>query len=210
MIIHLPKARSATPRRRWTTYLAAVMGACLALPPAPVHAADPLPTDITVPAGNELFLVGHAIGTQNYTCVAVPSDEGLMFSWVPFGPQATLFNDRGAQLTTHFLSANPDEDGKARPTWQSSRDTSAVWGEPIALTSDSSKVEPGAIPWLLLRVVGREGRPTGSRHLARTSFIQRINTSGGVAPATGCAEDENIGDKALVPYSTDYLFFRAR
>ena len=84
-----------------------------------------------------------------------------------------------------------------------------MWGEPIALTSDSSKVEPGAIPWLLLRVVGREGRPTGSRHLARTAFIQRINTSGGVAPATGCAEDKNIGDKALVSYSTDYLFYRA-
>jgi hypothetical protein len=193
-------------RRRLTTYMAGAIAACLA--EAPARAADPLPTDITVPAGNELFLVGHAVGTQNYTCVAVPSDAGLAFSWVAFGPQATLFNDRGAQLTTHFLSANPDENGKARPTWQSSKDTSAVWGEPIASTTDG--VESGAVPWLLLRVVGVDGRPTGSRHLARATFIQRINTSGGVAPATGCAEPKNVGDKALVPYSTDYLFFRAK
>jgi hypothetical protein len=189
--------------------MAAAIGACLAWAPATARAADPLPTDISVPAGNELFLVGRAIGTQNYTCVAVPSDQGLVFSWLAFGPQATLFNDRGVQIATHFLSANPDEDGKARPTWQSSKDTSAVWGEPIASTSDSGKVEPGAVPWLLLRVVGAEGRPTGARHLARTTFIQRVNTSGGVAPATGCAQDDDIGDKALVPYSTDYLFYRA-
>jgi Protein of unknown function (DUF3455) len=184
--------------------LAAPFAGALAQANARHTAPPPVPTDIQVPAGNKVFLQGHAVGTQNYICL--PSGSG--FAWTFFGPQATLFTDHNRQTMTHFLSANPVEGGLARATWQDSRDTSAVWGQAIASSSDSAFVEPGAIPWLLLRVVGDEMGPTGSHKLTATTFIHRLNTSGGVAPATGCIGSTDVGKRTLVPYTADYFFYR--
>src|SRR5215813_3870511 len=84
----------------------------------------PVPADLELsPDEFTPFLVAHAIGTQGYVCVAV----GASYKWVPFGPQATLFDDAGGQVITHFLSPAPF-DQVLSPTWQHSRDTSAVWG----------------------------------------------------------------------------------
>ena len=172
----------------------------------------PVPTAIQVQAGNIPYLKGHAVGTQNYVCL--PSGSG--FSWTFFGPQATLFvtlkffhREIQQQITTHFLSPNPDESGTPRATWQSSFDTSAVWGRAIASSTDSHFVAPGAIPWLLLQVVGAQHGPTGGALLTRTTFIHRLNTSGGVAPLTGCSESTKVGAIALVPYTADYFFYKA-
>src|SRR5262249_22167030 len=122
--------------------------------------------------------------------------------------QATLFKDNGKQLVTHFLSPNPDEKGMARPTWQDSNDTSAIWGAAIASSSDPRFVAPGAIPWLLLQVVGAENGPNGGDALSHTSFIQRLQTSGGIAPSGGCAVSADVGARALVPYTADYYFYK--
>ena len=77
--------------------------------PQPAHAREvtppPVPAAIQVPEGNEAFLEGHAVGTQNYICL--PSGSG--FAWTLFTPQATLFSDRARQVTTHFFSPNPFE-----------------------------------------------------------------------------------------------------
>jgi hypothetical protein len=118
-----------------------------------------------------------------------------------------LFKSR-TQIITHFLSPNPDEKGLPRATWQHSEDTSRVWGNAIASSSDPKFVKRGAIPWLLLEVVGSDPGPGGGALLTATAYIQRINTSGGVAPTTGCSEAANVGAKALVPYKTDYLFYK--
>jgi uncharacterized protein DUF3455 len=45
--------------------------------------------------------------------------------------------------------------------------------------------------------------------LTRTTFIQRLNTSGGIAPSTGCTQPIDLGTKALVPYTADYFFYKA-
>ncbi len=50
----------------------------------------------------------------------------------------------------------------------------------------------------------------GGRRLTDTAWIQRVHTSGGVPPATGCTIAENVGAKSLVPYATDYYFYKAR
>ena len=181
-----------------------VFAETLVVPPTP-HILQP-------PAGNVPFLKGHAVGTQNYVCL--PSLTG--FAWTFFAPQATLFltlefsgRSIQQQITTHFLSANPNENGTPRPTWQSSLDTSAVWGRSIMSSNDSNFVEPGAIPWLLLQVVGTGTGPTGGAFLTQATFIQRLNTSGGVAPATGCSSSGNVGAISLVPYTADYFFYKA-
>ncbi len=97
--------------------------------PQPAYADDvtppPVPANIKVPAGNEAFLVGHGVGTQNYVCL--PSGTGVAF--MLFTPQATLFSDDDKQITTHFFSPNPFENntnpavvaaGMIRATWQHS------------------------------------------------------------------------------------------
>jgi Protein of unknown function (DUF3455) len=196
---------SSTERRsRFRFGLAVLAVAFTFVPSRPARAervvAPPVPIDIRVPAGNKAFLKGHAIGTQNYICL--PSGGGV--AWTLFGPQATLFDDHGKQIMTHFLSANPAEAGLPRPTWQHSRDTSSVW----AFASKQVPGAAGAIPWLLLQAFPGQAGPTGGRTLTKTTYIQRLNTTGGAMPSTGCAVAADIGKKALVPYTADYFFFK--
>lgn len=152
------------------------------------------------------FLIAHASGTQNYICL--PSATGV--AWTLFGPQATLFDEDQQQIITHFLSANPGENGTLRPTWQHSRDTSAVWGLPIASSSDPAFVAPDAIPWLLVEAFVVGDGPTGGTRLVITRYIQRVNTAGGLAPSDGCATPGDLKKRALVPYEADYVFYREK
>src|SRR5215207_6179509 len=68
----------------------------------------PVPANLAVPAGQAVFYRGYAIGTQNYVCLPTPTGV----AWKFVAPQATLFEGvngaLGQQLTTHFLSANPE------------------------------------------------------------------------------------------------------
>jgi hypothetical protein len=67
----------------------------------------PVPASIQVPAGNEAFLLGRGVGTQNYVCQPVASLGRV--AWTLFTPQATLFSDLEEQPTTHFFRPNPEE-----------------------------------------------------------------------------------------------------
>ena len=201
--------------------LAAIAAVTFTIPAAgPAYADDmtppSVPGNIQVPAGNRLFLVGHAAGTQNYVCV--PSGTGVRF--VLFTPEATLFDDQGEQLTTHFFSPNPSEvntdpkvisDHIIRAAWHDSKDSSTVWGQvkPGNSSSDPGYVEPGAIPWLLVTIVGHQDGPTGGDRLGGTTYIQRLNTHGGLAPSTGCTSLGDLGNTAFVPYTTDYYFYKS-
>ena len=203
-----------------TNQLLSVMAAgvlAAALQPAVALAQSPVPTGIEVPAvppnlevpaGHTAFLKGFAIGTQNYICISAKKGQ----EWRFLGPQATLFltidGKVTQQISTHFLSTNPS-DGMARPTWQDSSDTSRVWGRAVQSSSDPAYVEAGAIPWLLLAAVGTEAGPLGGAVLTQTTFIQRLNTSGGVTPSIGCQTGNDVGRVALVPYTTEYYFYRA-
>jgi len=186
----------------------------------------PVPANIQVPAGNKAFLDGHAVGTQNYICVPCPNPTTSIsmcpdvsgFGWILFTPQATLFKDNNKQVITHFFSPNPFENNTnqgvvaadmIRATWRDSRDTSTVWGATNQSSSDPAFVEPGAIAWLLLEVVGAQDGPTGGDKLTKTTFVQRLNTSGGVAPSTGCASTVDVGHLAFMPYTADYFFYTA-
>jgi uncharacterized protein DUF3455 len=176
------------------------------------------PPIITPPAGNSAFLVGHAFGTQGYVCLP----QGTGASWTVNGarPEATLFtrfSEHDVQIITHFLSpdTNPNQFAPnplpfGSPTWQSSLDSSKVWGKQlasIAAGSDASCPNASAIPCLLLQSIGSKSGPTGGKFMTQTTFIQRLNTKGGSAPAVGCAVPGDVGKQTLVPYSADYFFF---
>jgi hypothetical protein len=209
-----------TPRRILLSACATALAVAFTVsPPQPAHAdyvtPPPVPANIQVPAGNTAFLEGHAVGTQNYICLPCPNPitptamcPASGFAWTLFTPEATLFNDADKQVTTHFFSPNPVENGTIRATWQHSRDTSAVWGGRAIPSSDPAFVAPGAIPWLLLPVAGTQEGPTGGDTLTATTFIQRLNTSGGVAPSAGCSMSTDVGARAFVPYTADYFFYQ--
>ena len=156
-----------------------------------------VPTIIQVPAGNQPFRVAHAVGTQNYVCLSTG------WASAAYGPQATLFNEDREQILTHFLIASPAGSDTFFPAWQDSRDTSIVWASPVRDAKYTP--DPTAIAWLLLKVVDTTPGPTGGDKMLGTTYIQRLNTTGGLIPTRTC----NPGDKALVPYTADYYFYKA-
>ncbi len=176
----------------------------------------PLPDGMApVPAGNKLFLGTHAVGTQNYVCQ--PSGAGV--AYVLFTPQATLFGEDGGQIITHFNSPNPDEpntdpkvvapEGTIRATWQYQGHEQGL-GQGAPTPNGAVTVDKDAIAWLLLDAVGHQNGPTGGDKLRKTTFVQRLNTTGGLAPKTGCSSLTDVGNKAFVPYTADYFFYKAK
>jgi hypothetical protein len=174
------------------------------------------PTEITVPEGNSAYLVGHAFGSQGYTCL--PTSTGGT-AWNPSArPEATLFSDlfgQQFQIITHFQSINENpKTGVTVPrsgnvTWQGSLDSSRVWAVKMnGINPDpniASCPNAGSIQCLLLQSVGNKKGPTGGNLLAKTTFIQRLNTAGGAVPTSACT----VGQTELVPYTADYFFYRA-
>jgi hypothetical protein len=178
------------------------------------------PAAITPPAGNFAFVAGHAVGAQGYVCL--PSGSGVSWTVNAARPQATLFTNvfgDSVQIITHFLSPDTNANQFApsplpfgSATWQSSFDSSKVWGQTlqtIPAGSDASCPNAGAIACLLLQTIGSEQGPAGGKVMTKTTYIQRLNTNGGSAPASGCAVPSDVGKQMLVPYSADYYFFRA-
>ncbi len=144
--------------------------------PEVAHAGPPepvVPGPIEVPAGNKVFLVGHGVGVQIYSCNATSSG----FGWGFVAPRADLYGDNGKLIITHF----------AGPTWQA-KDGSRVVGRLDA----SVTVDPTAIPWLRLAAASTAAGPDGDR-LVDTTYIQRITTTGGLAPPRRRMQCDNGG-----------------
>jgi hypothetical protein len=156
---------------------------------APVAAAGPaeptVPEEIEVPEGNKLFLVGHAEGVQIYSCNGT--------AWGLVAPRANLYNDKGKLIMTHF----------GGPSWQ------ATDGSKVVAQRDGQANVEGAIPWLRLAAVSTSAGPDGDR-LAGTTYIQRIATTGGLAPAAAECDATTAGAVVEVPYTADYYFWKGR
>jgi len=141
---------------------------------------SPLCDRLRVPEGNTLAFHVYADGAQIYKW------DGA--TWVFVEPAATLF-------------ANPGNDGKVGvhyrgPTWASNSGSTVVGARLFGCTPD-----PTAIPWLLLEAVSTGGPGIFSS----VTYIQRVNTTGGTAPAVpGSA----IGETIEVPYTAEYYFYR--
>jgi len=168
----------------------------------------PVPDRLHVADGNEVFLIGHAFGTQDYVCAA--SGSGVAF--VLTTPEAVLFDNPARRVINHFFSPNPLEGGTIRATWQSTRNSSVFWGKLVhaaTFATDPDFVAQDAIAWLLLSRAGvLEGSGNGD-NLAVATFVQRVNTVGGLAPSIGCNSPADIGKTAIVPYEADYVFYKS-
>jgi len=170
-------------------------------PPVPDKLQKP------IPEGSVAFLIGHAFGSQDYVCAA--SGSGVAF--VLTTPEAVLFDNPAHRVINHFFSPNPGEGGTIRATWQSTRNSSVFWGKldkAATFDTDPDFVAKDAIAWLLLSRAGvLEGSGNGD-NLAAATFVQRVNTVGGLAPSIGCNSPDDITKTAIVPYEADYVFYR--
>lgn len=162
-----------------------MLAACASAPPRQTAA---VPENLRVPEGQPLLLRTVARGAQIYSCKAKAA-EPAAFEWVLKAPDAELFDQSGAKIGRHF----------AGPTWESV-DGSRVVGETV-----QKSPAQGAVPWLLLRTKANEGAGA----LANVKYVQRVDTVGGVAPATGC-DAAHAGAEARVDYSASYIFYGAR
>jgi hypothetical protein len=146
--------------------------------------AQQIPPQLQPPATEQLLLQVHAKGDQVYSC----KSEAAQSTWTLKAPDAQLFDKDGKIFGKHF----------AGPSWEAS-DGSRVTGKAVA---NAPSPEADSIPWLLVNVVGHEG----SGVLTRATSIQRLNTKGGKAPASGC-DASHAGQELRVPYSADYFFY---
>jgi hypothetical protein len=177
------------------TLLAAVLLAVGQLLSPPMSAAasssasPTVPEAIAVPAGSVLLFSHHAKGVQIYEC-----KNG---QWVFHAPLALLFERQSTKLTgIHY--GGIDRGLTPGPWWESLEDGSRIRG---AKTGEALSPNANSIPLLRLDVVEREG----SGVFSPVSFIQRLNTKGGVSPTSQCKS----GTQRQVPYTADYYFYAA-
>jgi Protein of unknown function (DUF3455) len=143
------------------------------------------PTD--PPPGQHPMLTVTGKGVQIYVCQIVANAP----QWVFDAPDASLFDASGAKVGVHG----------AGPSWRY-YDGSTIKGEVVA---KSAAPEPTAIPWLLLKTVKDDDSGT----LAKSEFIRRSDTHGGIAPTTGC-DAQHLSDVSRVPYTATYTFYSTK
>lgn len=173
---------------RATTVAAALLaGGVAACSDDPISVTDPGPDfsrceNVRAPAGTSRSLRLFAKGVQVYRW------SGTTWDFVE--PSAVLFTDAAlrAAVGTHY----------AGPTWQGAAGSKVVGAVAERCTPSAS-----AIPWLLLRVQSA----TGPGLFQGTTFIQRVQTVGGLAPASA---GTSVGEISNMPYTAEYLFYQAR
>ena len=149
-----------------------------------------VPDILKVPDGHKVILKALGKGVQIYGCKATAADPGK-FEWSFKAPEADLTNKHGKKIAKHYKG----------PTWEAN-DGSKVVGEK---KTEIPAPRPGAVPWLLLEAKSNEGTGT----FARVTYIQRVDTEGGVAPAAGC-DQAHVNTEARVAYSANYYFYVPR
>lgn len=178
------------------TTLAAVatvltLGACASNMAAPTmtFSQDTLPETVRVPAGHRVALETVGVGQIAYECRAKTGLTGA-HEWVFVGPDARLLDRSGQQVGTYF---GPPA------TWKAT-DGSQLTGKQLAVAPAGA----GNIPLQLVQA----NPAMGNGAMSGVTHIQRVNTQGGVAPASACGP-ANLGARQIVTYKADYIFWKA-
>jgi hypothetical protein len=140
----------------------------------------PIPAALAVPAGNSLTAAFAAQGVQVYQCTAG--------AWTFVEPAASLI---GQATKSHRIQTAVHFRG---PSWESTND-----GSLVTATAVANSPVAGSIPELLLKSATNRG--TGL--FGKVSYIQRLSTTGGAAPAGSCTDGQTTG----VTYTAKYRFY---
>ncbi|HVF43821.1 MAG TPA: DUF3455 domain-containing protein [Pyrinomonadaceae bacterium] len=168
--------------------LFAVAGLTQARAAQPVAADDDRAPELPAACQTLRVADGNAVAFHTYASgVQVYRWNGAAWAFVE--PVANLFAARNfhGQVGTHY----------AGPTWESNSGSKVV-----ARRVDGCTPSATAIPWLKLEAVSSEGPGV----FDGVTFVQRVNTTGGTAPA---APGSFVGEEARVPYTAEYYFYRA-
>jgi hypothetical protein len=171
-----------------------VLTACGSMSPmkpmsAPMYSQASLPVAVQVPAGHKVALETVGAGDITYQCNP-KKDMAGQFEWVFVGPDAKLNDRSGKQVGKYY---GPPA------TWES-MDGSKITGMQVAVAPSSA----GNIPLQLVKA----NPAMGAGAMTGVTYIQRVATSGGVAPATVC-DAGSSGSKQIVRYQADYIFYKA-
>ena len=165
---------------------AAVLSACVSSPMMMKVDNASLPEAVRVPAGQKLMMATSATGEITYEC-REKKDMAGQHEWAFVGPVATLYGGDKKTVGKYY----------AGPTWEAA-DGSKVTGKQVAVAPAS----PGSIPLQLVKA-----EPAmGAGAMTGVSYIQRLNTKGGVAPAMPC-DAAGKGQRKVVAYEADYMFY---
>ncbi len=170
---------------------ASVLGltACSSMGPHPMYSQSALPAPVQVPAGHKVAIETVGIGQITYECRA-KKDMASEHEWVFVGPDAKLQTRSGSVIGKYW---GPPA------TWENN-DGSKVTATQVAVAPAGM----GNIPLQLVKA----NPAMGMGAMQGVTYIQRVATKGGVAPAMACSA-ANLGSKQVVPYQADYIFWKA-
>ncbi|HEX6715996.1 MAG TPA: DUF3455 domain-containing protein [Pyrinomonadaceae bacterium] len=142
-------------------------------------------TSIQAPEGSTLLFHVYAKGAQVYKWNAITG------AWDFVGPVANLFAEENyfGEVGSH----------RAGPIWESK---SGSLVEARRVQGTGCAPDPTAIAWLLLS----KYRTDGAGIFSKVTYIQRVNTTGGMAPTTPGSIGGEIKE---IPYTAEYYFYRA-
>ncbi len=185
------KFRTAGKSLLCTTLMASgtalIMAACSSAPPLPKqYSQDRLPQAVLVPSGNTVALETRATGILHYECK--PTATGP-YGWVLMSPEANLLDRTGKDVVAY----------SGPPATFKHVDGSSVVGTQIAVAPNGEYTLPLQL--------SRAEPSMGTGALQGITFIQRVNTKGGVEKTKPCAALNN-GEKLTLPYQADYIFWR--
>ncbi len=186
MIIHTAIARTALAAAALS-----LVAACSSMGSAPMkmYSQDGLPAPVMVPAGNKVVMETVGVGEITYECRVKANMPG-QYEWFFVGPDAKLMDRSGKQVGKYY---GPPA------TWES-MDGSKLTGAQVAVAPAMA----GSIPYQLVK-----GNPAmGMGAMQGVTYIQRVATQGGVAPAMAC-DAAGLGKKQVVKYQADYIFYGA-
>ena len=168
---------------------ALLVSACASGPMMKPYDQSMLPGPVQVPSGNRVAMETVGMGSITYECRVKANTTGD-YEWFFVGPDAKLMDRSGKQVGKYY---GPPA------TWEN-MDGSKVTATQVAVAPAMA----GSIPYQLVKA----NPAMGNGMMTGTTYIQRVATSGGVAPSMPCSAG-NIGAKQVVQYQADYIFYRA-
>ena len=142
-------------------------------------------SSIRVPEGNKLAFHVYAKGVQIYKWNLTTQ------KWDLLAPRASLFAEENyfGEVGSHY----------GGPTWES-KSGSIVEGRRVLGTGCTP--DTSAVAWLLLS----KFRTDGAGIFSKITYIQRVNTTAGLAPSEPGLID---GETKEIPYTAEYYFYKA-
>lgn len=161
------------------------------MPMAASFSQEALPDPVKVPTGHRVAWETVGVGEITYECRAKAGTADA-FEWVFVGPKADLRSRQGQVVGRYF----------GPPATWAAQDGSSLTGAQLAVAPAGS----GNIPLQLVKANPAK-LVDGRGDLQGVSYIQRVATRGGVAPALACGSG-SLGQRQVVTYQADYIFWK--